>query len=619
MARSALALSEAIMPSSRRTAGADEVSLGRLSQILSELPEPAARGLGVAFVALDELARLRTGKPFRALSRPEQDAVLERWERNPIVRPALYGLGLLAKSAHFDALYAGRRAHGLAVVSDSAASRTDEAIVRADDWAHGPELECDVVVVGTGAGGAVVGRELADRGYVVCFVEEGPHYRRDAFGRGLIHAQTKLYRTTFAWGSPPIPLMMGRLVGGSTAVNGGTCLRTPDFILDEWCERLGTDDLSPASMAPRFAHVEERLVVAEPERRHIGPIADVMDRGAAAFGWHSGPIPRNAVGCEGAGFCGLGCATGARRSTELSFLPGALAQGSMVLCEARAVAVLRDGGRAVGVEVESPAGRTLNVRGKAVIFAGGAIPTPLFLLRQGLANSSGELGKNLSLHPSGGVGGYFDERIDPEDHIPQGYMVDHFLRENILLLAAQPTREVAHTLFPVTGHRLTQALDAVPHLGMLGVMIRDRTRGRVWRDVGGQPVVTYRLCAEDVALMQRALVHGCELLRAAGARRLHLALVGQPAIDSDAEFERFKARSLKASELALISYHPLGTCKMGREPKTSVVNLDHETHDLPGLYVVDGSSVPGPPGVNPQLTIMALAARAAERIAARLS
>ncbi|HTQ05285.1 MAG TPA: GMC family oxidoreductase [Polyangiaceae bacterium] len=607
------------MPSSRQTIGADEVSIRRLSQILSTLPRPAARGVGAAFVLLDETARLATGKPFRDLTRAEQDALLGRWERNPIVRPALYGLGLLAKSAHFDALHAGKRAHGLAVVSDARPTRGDENIVRADDWAHGPVIECDVVVVGTGAGGAVVGRELADRGFVVCFVEEGARYRREDFGRGLIQAQTKLYRTTFAWGSPPIPLMMGRLVGGSTAVNGGTCLRTPDFILDEWCERLHTDDLSPANMAARFAHVEERLIVAEPERRHIGPIADIMDRGAAAFGWHSGPIPRNAVGCEGQGFCGLGCATGARRSTELSFLPGALAQGSTVLCEARATALIREGGRAVGVEVVSPAGRALSVRGKAVIFAGGAIPTPLFLLRQGVANSSGELGRNLSLHPSAGVGGYFDERVDPENHVPQGYMVDHFLRDNILLLAAQPTREVAHTLFPTTGQRLMQSLDAVPHLGMLGVMIRDSTRGRVWRDVGGQPLVTYNLCREDVALMKRALVYAGELCRAAGARRLHIALVGQKAIDSDAEFEHFKARPLKASELALISYHPLGTCKMGRDPKSSVVNLDHETHDVPGLFVVDGSSVPGPPGVNPQLTIMALATRAAERIAARLS
>lgn len=606
------------MPSSRRTLGADEVSVARLSQILADMPRPAARGLGAAFVALDELARLGTGKPFRKLTRSEQDAMLARWERHPLARPALFGLGLLAKSAHFDVAHARKRTHGLAVVSDAAPAH-EERIVRADDWIHGPEIECDVVVVGTGAGGAVVGRELADRGFVVCFVEEGQRYRREDFGRGLVHAQSKFYRTAFAWGSPPIPLMMGRLVGGSTAVNGGTCLRTPDFVLDEWCERLQTDDLSPASMAPRFAHVEERLIVAEPERRHVGPIADIMDRGAAAFGWSSGPIPRNAVGCEGEGFCGLGCATGARRSTELSFLPGALAQGSMVLCEARAAALLRENGRAVGVEVHSPAGRVLNVRGKAVIVAGGAIPTPLFLLRQGLANSSGELGKNLSLHPSAGVGGYFDERVDPEAHIPQGYMVDHFLRENILLLAAQPTRDVAHTLFPTTGRRLLQALDGVPHLGMLGVMIRDATRGRVWRELGGQPVVTYNLCREDVALMKRALVYAAELCRAAGARRLHVGLVGQPPIDSDAELERWKARPLRAAELALISYHPLGTCKLGRDPKTSVVNLDHEAHDLPGLYVVDGSSVPGPPGVNPQLTIMALAARAAERIAARLA
>jgi hypothetical protein len=606
------------MPGSRLTSGADEVSVGRLTRMLAELPAPVARGIGAAFVALDELARFGTGKPFRKLSRAEQHAVLGRWEKSSIARPAVYGLGLLAKAAHFEGSYGDRRHRELSVVSDTAAAAVERGIVRADDWAHGHDIECDVVVVGTGAGGAVVGRELADRGFVVCFVEEGSHYRREDFGRGLIHAQRTFYRTAFSWGSTPIPLMMGRLVGGSTALNGGTCLRTPDFILNEWCERLATDDLSPANMAARFARVEERLGVSVPERRHIGPIADVMDRGASALGWHTSAIPRNAVGCTGQGFCALGCASGARRSTEVSFLPGALAQGSTVLCEARATELLREGGRAVGVRVRSPAGRTLNVRGKAVIFAGGAIPTPLFLLKQGLANSSGEVGKNLSLHPSAGVGGFFDERIDPDSHIPQGYMVDHFLRERILLLAAQPVREVAHGLFPITGERLSQALDAVPHLGMLGVMIRDTTRGRVWREVGGNPVVTYDLCREDVALMKRAIVHAAELCRAGGARRVHLGLLGQEPIDSDAGFERFKQRSLAASELALISYHPLGTCKMGRDPKTSVVNLDHETHDIPGLYVVDGSTMPGPPGVNPQLTIMALATRAAERIAARL-
>jgi choline dehydrogenase-like flavoprotein len=343
-----------------------------------------------------------------------------------------------------------------------------------------------------------------------------------------------------------------------------------------------------------------------------------MDRGAERLGWHAGPISRNAVGCEGQGFCGLGCASGARRSVEISFLPGALERGAIVLSSGRAERILIENGKAAGVVVRGESGRQLRVRGKAVIVAGGSIPTPALLLRQGIANSSGELGRNLSVHPSVGVGGYFDELMHPDRYIPQAYMVDEFVAEGILILAAQPDLNVAHALFPVTGRRFMRAMDSLPHLAMLGVMIRDRSRGRVWFDVKGKPIVTYNLVPEDVALLKRAIIHAGKLCWAAGARRLHLGLIGGDPIDTYAEFERFTKRRLRASDLALISYHPLGTCRMGRDRRTSVVDLNHEAHDVPGLFVVDGSTVPGPPGVNPQLTIMALAVRAAEQIAKRL-
>jgi choline dehydrogenase-like flavoprotein len=243
----------------------------------------------------------------------------------------------------------------------------------------------------------------------------------------------------------------------------------------------------------------------------------------------------------------------------------------------------------------------------------------MFLLKRGLANSSRQVGRNLSLHPSAAVGAYFDEALDPDRYIPQGYMMDEFLREGILLLAAQPAHEVAHTLFPFAGQRFMRAMDSLSHLAMFGAIIRDQTRGRVWTDFRGHPVITYNLVPADVALMKRAMVLAGEMCLAAGARRLQFGVLGADPIDTREQFERFKQRKLRASELALISYHPLGTCRMGRDSRTSVVDLDHEAHDLKGFYIVDGSTVPGPPGVNPQLTIMALAVRAAERIAARLA
>ena len=427
--RALLSFAEAIIPGSVTTPGADERTVRRAVQLLDTLSPHADATFSAAIRLLNQAARAQAGKPFHALESTRQERLLASWEKSPILKGPLFALSLLLKTAHFDRppTKPGLRSELRAVANDEA--RFESRITPADDWQEGSDIECDVVVIGTGAGGAVVGRELADRGFAVVFVEEGRRQRKDDFLGGLINAQTSYNRTALALGASPFPVMMGKLVGGSTAINGGTCFRTPSHVLEEWCEQLGSDDLSSDNMAGRFRHVEARLMVSEPERRFIGPIADMIDRGARALGWSAGPISRNAVGCEGQGFCGLGCSSEARRSTDISFLPGALARGAIVLSAGRAQRILLEGDRAVGVAVCGARGRQLRVRAKAVIVAGGAIPTPALLLRQGIGNSSGALGRNLSVHPSVGVGGYFDEAINPDKYIPQAYMVDEFVRE----------------------------------------------------------------------------------------------------------------------------------------------------------------------------------------------
>jgi hypothetical protein len=622
--RAALAFAEAIIPGSSQTPGADEATIARVEELIRTLsPQSSAHGIVRGFTGvltlLDQAVRLQKGKPFHALTGPEQQEVLTAWEKSPILRTPLHTLAYVLKIAHFDSPRTYAKMGGeLRVLANVETQRWERQIVSTKEWKESRDVECEVVVIGTGAGGAVVGRELADRGYAVVYIEEGAYRKRNDFVGSFIHAHSTYYRNTWTVGASPITLLMGKLVGGSTAVNTGTSLRPPPWVLDAWSEQLDTDDFSPSGLAPYLDRVERILEVSPPERKYIGPIADVFDRGCAKLGWSTRPIPRNAVGCEGQGFCDYGCSAGARRSVDISYLPGALEKGAMIITDLHADRIIIENGRAVGVSATDEAGKSFRIRGKAVVLAGGAIPTPMLLLRQGLANSSGEVGKNLSLHPSGGLSAHFDERIDGDKYIPQGYMMDEFLREGMLVLAAQPDMNIAHMAFPYTGPRLMRAIDSLPHLGMFGVMIRDKSRGRVWFDVKGNPAITYNLVAEDIELLHRALVRTGEMCFAAGARRLYMSMIGHDAIESRADFDRFKTEKLSAPELALLSYHPLGTCRMGRDPKTSVVDLDHQSHDVPGLFVVDGSTVPGPPGVNPQVVIMAMATRAAERIAAHL-
>ena len=215
-------------------------------------------------------------------------------------------------------------------------------------------VECDVVVVGTGAGGAVVGRELADRGLAVVFVEEGDFKQRDEFDGGSVKAMRQFHRATFSVGNVAMPIFVGRMVGGSTAINGATCFRTPKWVLDEWCERLGTDAFSEEAMAPSFERVEQVLDVAPP-RRSSTPAPSPRSWRAVATGWAGATSPSTATRptATGRGFCDFGCRREAKRSTQISYLPPAFEEAAPSSSPGPPSArVTIEGGKAVGVEAD---------------------------------------------------------------------------------------------------------------------------------------------------------------------------------------------------------------------------------------------------------------------------
>ncbi len=614
--RSALALVEALIPGSRDIPAADEATVRRAEEIVRSVHPSLVRAWSVAQRTLDAAAYARKGRPFHALSAQGQDELLQRWEQDPVLSKPLAFISLVYKMVHFD--HVPQRG-GLRVLRTLDQPRWLQQVHRGEDW-DGGDIECDVVVVGSGAGGAVVGRELAARGHAVVFLEEGDHYRSDAFDGSSVRAHQRFYRTAFSVGNVIMPIFVGRMVGGSTAINGGTCLRTPPWILERWCEDLVTDDFAPETMRSHFDRVESVLDVHPSPRKAIGPIADVMARGCDALGWSHSALPRNAPDCDGSGFCDFGCPSGARRSVDVTYLPAAFNDGAMLLSGARVVRVETEGGRAVGVEAVTKSGRQIRVRARAVVLAGGTIPTPIFLLEQGLCNSSDQVGRNLSIHPSCGLSALFDDEIRGHEHIPQGYACDQFVRDGILMTTAQPALNIAALLFPFTGRRLMATLDQIDRIASFALLLRDSTpNGRVWgRDVAGVPAITYNVSRADADRMHEAIVHTGEMCLAAGAKKLYPVTLSTPILENKREFEAFRRTRQAPGDFVWLSYHPLGTCKMGHDPRTSVVGLDHQTHDVRGLYIVDGSTVPGPLGVNPQLTIMAMATRAASLISARL-
>ncbi len=208
-------------------------------------------------------------------------------------------------------------------------------IVRFSHVAGKPDFtdDADVVVIGTGAGGAAIAAELAEGGRSVILLEEGDHYTSVDFGLDPPTMIKKLYRnagTAVIRGTPNIIFSEGRCVGGSTVINGGMSWRTPEKVLKRWQWELGLTDMTPQRLDPYFAKVEERISVGPQDPESVGRDAELMIKGADKLGYKWIPAMRNQKHCAGSNNCAFGCPTDAKQSTLLTYIPRALqkARGS---------------------------------------------------------------------------------------------------------------------------------------------------------------------------------------------------------------------------------------------------------------------------------------------------
>jgi len=610
------ALAAAAIPPGRLLPGAGESTLDRAEGQLASLPAGVTAAVKAMLRALEWGALPLAGSRYSKLPLGQRLQVLEKLELAEATRLAVRGLLVLLKLAYTDdrAVYDALGCRfGVEPPKKLEAARWREQLVDGATLPDGEELECDVVIAGTGAGGAPLADELASRGLAVLLVEEGPYFSRQDFTGRPLDMLKKTYRKaglTVALGNSAIPIPIGRGVGGTTLINSGTCLRVAPEVVKGW----GIEGLTADTLAAYYERVEKFLEVGPSSKAALGRAAELIAKGCDALGYSHHPLNRNAPGCDGQGLCCFGCPTEAKRSTNVSYVPAALSRGAQLVTGLRVDRVRLEGGRAIGLEgvVQRPVreGR-IRIRAKATVLACGTLQTPRLLLEQGLANRSDQVGRNLSIHPAAGALGVFDEKVHAWNSVPQGYAIDEFKDEGLLFEGAHVPLEIAAMTIGGYGPRFTNLLERMASALIFGFMVKDSSRGRV--HANGR--ISYWLNGDDVAKVRRGIGILSRVFFAAGAREVHVPIYGSEPLRSVEEAHALERAPLAARHVDLSAYHPLGTCRMGMDPRASVVGPSYRCHDVESLYVCDGSVMPGSLGVNPQLTIMAMALRAAEHVA----
>jgi choline dehydrogenase-like flavoprotein len=626
--RIVVALAAAIIPPGRLFEAGGEGTLRRFERWLDGANGFQMR-LMKSIVWAAELSSIpATGRVLTALSRERATRFFDEWSRSKLQarRVLLRAIASPVKVAHFDDRKAFEAVgcnsfhdHKLPIAEPA---RWTQQVVDGRAVEEDLDLECEVVVVGTGAGGGAVAHELASRGRAVLLLEEGDLHRRDSFTGRTQEMVKKLYRDqgmTIALGNVGIPVFAGRAVGGTTIVNSGTCYRAPERIFRRWRDQDGLQAYSRASMDPYYERVETMIGVDRASFELTGGVGRVVARGAEKMGLKHRPVLRNAPGCDGQGVCCFGCPTGAKRSTDVSYIPAALERGAQLVTAARVDGIDVVAGKARGVTARLGSGKRLRVKAEAVVLAGGTLMTPLILREAGLGASSPALGKNLSIHPVSKTMALFDESIDMSRGIPQGYSIDELEHEGIMFEGGSVPLEILAVSVPWVGDRFVALMEQYRQLALFGFLIEDTSRGEVRPGPRGSPLITYNLNRRDAQRMQRATATLCEVFLAAGARRVYPLVPGMEELTTLDEVRQLRAMNLAPSAFDISAYHPLGTCRMGTDPRESVVGPDFETHEVERLFIADGSVVPSALGVNPQMTIMAMALRAGETIDRRLS
>ncbi len=492
------------------------------------------------------------------------------------------------------------------------------------------EKTYDIVIIGSGAGGGTVAKELAGLcgdGLTIAVLEWGARLGEEEFTGREIEMARRLYIDSggFLTADGGVTLALGRAYGGSTVVYTGTSIPILEAAVRRWgVPGLFWDDLDRRC---RMYMVENNVHLLEDDE--ITDNNRLFDQACRRLGYRVAQFPVNVKGCKGSGLCNLGCPNAAKQGTLRVQLPEAERRGVEVvtnckvdsIAERACIATVAEPG--YGRPSRWPPGR-YRVRAKALIVAAGAVNSPALLLRSKLPVRLPALGRYFTCHPALILVAQHERPISNYFGHPKSYICDHFADRGFLLETCMYFPFTTAKSLSGFGAEHSALMAHMDRLQMILVLATDpaRPENRVAVDRAGEPVVHYRLADEVVGALVAAMAAAARIMFSAGARRVHVPAAETFVIEAgqaerlDALIER---RHFKPGKVSVASAHPMGGCRMGVGPATSVADIQGRVHGIPWLFVADASLFPDCAGVNPYLTVMALADRVAEGVRQRIA
>ncbi|OGQ58057.1 MAG: hypothetical protein A3I75_01495 [Deltaproteobacteria bacterium RIFCSPLOWO2_02_FULL_50_16] len=493
-------------------------------------------------------------------------------------------------------------------------------------------LDYDIVIIGSGAGGGTVAKELSPlcaRGARIALLEWGGHFEKKDNTREEIPMAEKYYfdHGGFQTSTQDMTLAFARALGGSTTVYTGTSITAPDSVLKKW----DVPGVTPQDLKPRFEkYIQENGV-------HLYPPEEINDNnklfveGCQNLGWKVEQFPVNTRGCQGLGTCNLGCAVHAKQGTAVVQIPQAQKNGVEVIPFCRAdrlddhdvLATVLPPENALRASPLSP-GR-YRFRAKKIIVSAGVIHSSALLWRSFGNALSSDLGRYFTCQPALILVGEHPHPIKNTEGHPKSFYCDQFVPSDHFLLESC-------MYFPLTlaknlmgfGEEMDDLMSHYAHLQMILVLAIDKAErhNRVTINKKGDPLVHYRFSKRTQDSFIQAIRSSTRLFFAAGARRVHAPAMDRFFISPEQKDQidtLIHKKYFKLGKISISAAHLMGGCRMGEDPKESVTDPWGKVHGQDHLYVADASLFPAAVEVNPYLTIMALADRVAEGIKRELS